>query len=97
MAYDKPDNESPPHQWHEFTFKLSIDRAVDWDKFDIEYWSKAVAKYSAQLMAKTDESLTDEQLTIVKASLIDVEVSKLDLVTDDELNNMIDGYPFGEE
>lgn len=95
MAYDKPETASDAHEWHEFTFRLSIDRDVDWDDFDIVMWSKAVARYTAQLMAKTDPEITAEQLTVVRASLIDVEINKLQLVTDDDLNKMID--TFGEE
>lgn len=93
MSSEKPET-SEANQWHEFSFKLSIDRDVDWENFDLTRWSRTVARFTAHLMAKTDENLSEDEVTLVRASLINVAVHQVDLVSDDELHGMID--EFGE-
>lgn len=88
----KPETHSTAHQWHEFSFKLSIDRDVDWDSFDVAHWARVVARFTSHLMAKTDSTISEDELTVVRASLMNAQVSQVDLITDDGLHSLIDEF-----
>lgn len=89
----KPRTESDPHEWHEFKFRMSIDKPVDWDNVDLRRWAQTISKYTALVMGKS--GLSEEELAsteMIKATLMDLRVSRITLVTDDELHDMIDNF-----
>lgn len=92
----KPEAFSDPNTWHELSFQISIDEAVNWDDFDLRKWAHAVAKYTALVMAKT--TLDDQELEepeLIKTLIMGIRVSRISFVDDELLHNMID--EFGEE
>lgn len=91
---DKPSLLSEANQWHELSFHISIDQAVDWDKVDLRKWAQSIAKYTALLMAKTTVDEDDEP-DVIKTLIMGVKAARISFVTDDELHNMID--EFGED
>lgn len=89
---NKPKAQSEANSWHEFRFKISIDRAVDWDKVDLRRWAQHVARYTAIHMAasdKTEEIAADD---VVRTLLMNLSVSRITMATDEELHNLIDEF-----
>lgn len=89
----KPNQLSEPNEWHELGFQLSIDRAVDWEKFDLRKWAHVIAKYTALVMAKTlidTEELEDPET--IKTLIMGIHVDRIKFVTDDNLHDLIDKF-----
>lgn len=87
-----PDALSEANDWHKFTFMISIDQPVDWNKVDLRRWAQMMAKYTAIIMGSaglTEEEIRD--LESIKTLMMDVKVSRVTLATDDQLHNLIDG------
>ncbi len=89
---DKPDLNSEPNQWHELSFQISIDRAIDWDKVDLKRWVQNVAKFTAMVMAKTTIEDDEDDPEVIKTLIMAVKAARISFVTDDELHNMIDEF-----
>lgn len=89
----KPNTVSEPNEWHQLSFKISIDQAVDWDEVDLRKWAQTVAKYTALLMAKSTldaDEFTD--VDVIKTLILGVKAERVKFVTDTELHNLIDDY-----
>lgn len=92
---DKPENRSEAGDWHEFTFRFSVDAEVDWDRMDMKAWAAAVCRYTALKMVAS--AMTSDEIEAIEGpvqSLItNLKVHKLEynFVTDDELNKFLDG------
>ncbi len=87
---NKPDSVSDAGQWHEISFRISIDRPCDWDKVNLREWAQTVGKLTTLRMAETiPESKTDKG-GLIKTFLTDIQVEALYFVTDTLLHELID-------
>lgn len=86
----KPKLISAPNDWHEISFQISIDRACDWDKVDLQRWASTVGKLTTLMMAQTMEETDENAGTLIKTLLLNLQVDRLKFVTDDLLHELID-------
>ncbi len=90
---NKPQIVSEPNDWHELTFQISIDQAVDWDDFDLKKWAHTVARYTALVMAKTTVDTAElEDPEVIKTLIMGIKVDRVRFVTDDGLHELIDNF-----
>lgn len=90
---NKPDVKSEANAWHELSFQISIDQDVDWDEVDLRKWAHTVARFTALVMAKSTldvDALEDPE--VIKTLIMGIKVSRLSLVTDSELHDLIDEF-----
>ncbi len=89
----RPSSVSEAHQWHEIKFNISIDHKVDWDEVDLRKWAHNVARYTALMMGKSTITKEEfEEIETIKTYLLNLEVSRISLATDDELHSLIDSF-----
>lgn len=89
----KPDSLSVPGEWHEFTFRISVDAPVDWNKFSEYGWAATIGKYTAWKMAMT--GLTDEEIKNageISSLIMSLKIERVEsFVTDADLDMWIGG------
>lgn len=95
MSYkNHPSEISEPNDWHEISFRISVDTEVDWDKVDLRQWAHTVAKFTASKMASSGLPPMDEDTAtqIVKTLIMNVKVERISFVDDESLHNLIDEF-----
>lgn len=88
---NKPSLDSEPNQWHELSFQISIDQAVNWDNVDLRKWAQQVARYTALLMAKSTLNGV-ETPEVIKTLIMGIKVDRVSFIDDAGLHNMIDEF-----
>lgn len=91
--YDhKPETLSAPGDWHEITFRISVDTPADWSNIDLSVWAASVCRYTALKMVAS--ALTPDEIRAIEAPvesvLLGIQVKRLEFVTDDLLHELID-------